>query len=408
MARIVDLLKTLEIFEGLPEAELAKIGKLMRERRFAEDQLLFRQGDPGSALYVITRGRVKISIADQFGREKVLAFLGEGEFFGEMAVLTGAARSASAQASTDLKVLELRKDDFDVLLAGNVEVLKEMLRVVNRRQAVTTQRITQEATAELGAPSGLLSVIFSPRGGAGKTTVATNLAVALAQRAPDRVVLVDLDLLFGHQPIMLNLMPRSSLAAITPSALGQLDRESFGYYLATHEDTSLRLLVGALRPEEGELVGGDHVRAVLELLRRQFVHIVVDSPSNFGDPTLVAVEMADRALIVCTPDLPCVRGVCESQRVFHDLLRLPRERFAYVLNRVTPYVGLARSQLEAALGTQVALEIPYGGDGPARAALNGFPLVAGLPGNPTARALLTLADRVHRTAEEALALAPRG
>ncbi len=405
--RIVDLLRRIDIFERLPEPQLVKIGRLLRERKFSEDQVLFAQGAPGQALYLVTQGRVKIFITDQFGREKVLAFLGEGEFFGEMAVLTGAARSATAQATSEVKVLELRKDDFDVLLAGNVDVLKEMLRVANLRQTVTTRRVSQEAGAEVGTPRGLLTVVFSPRGGAGKSTLAANLAVALAQETPDRVVLVDLDLLFGHQSILLNVMPRSSLAAITPAALGALDRESFGYYLTTHEESSLRLLVGALRPEEGEVVSGEHVRTVLGLLRRQFVHVVVDVSSNFADPSLVAVELADRVLVVSTPDPFCARDVRECQRIFVELLSFPAERFKVVLNHLTPYDGLSRQQAEQAFPGEIVAELPFGGDGPSRAALEGAPLVTRLPHHPTARAILALAASLRRVAEEALALAGR-
>ncbi len=403
--RVVDLLRRTDIFERLAEPELLKVAKLLRERKFGEDQVLFQQGDQGSALYLIVRGRVKISITDQLGHEKVLAFLGEGEIFGEMAVLTGAPRSASAEASTDLRVLELRKDDFDVLLANNVEVLKEMLRVVNLRQAVTTQRLNQEAS-EGGAARGLVTLVYSPRGGSGKSTLAANLAVALAQATPDRVVLVDLNLLFPHQAVLLSLTPRSSLAAVTPAALGQLDRDSFTYYLTAHEESSLRLLVGALRPEDGETVTGEHVRAMIDLLRRQFVHVVVDAPSDVREPTLVALELADRVLVVATSDSGSGgRDLVECRRVFHEVLGYDRQRFGYVLNHVLPYNPQARQHVEATLGEPLAAEIPYGGDGPALAGLEGAPLVSRQPGNPSARAILALAADVDRGAREALALA---
>lgn len=402
--KVTDVLKRIDVFERLPEEQLMRVAKLLRERKFREGQILFNQGDPGDALYIVAQGRVKIFITDQFGREKVLAFLGEGEFFGEMAVLRGAPRSAAAQASTDLRVLVLRKDDFDVLLASNVDVLKEMLRIVNLRQMVTTQRVSQEASGG-GGPLGLLTVVFAPRGGAGKTTLATNLAVALAQETPDRVALVDLCLLFGHEGILLNLLPRSSLASISPAALAQLDRESFGYYLATHEESSVRLLVGSTRPEEGEAVTGEHVRTVLNLLRHQFVHVVVDLPTNFADPTLVAVELADQVLLIVNPDPFSVRNVREARRIFLDLLHLPAEKVQLVLNYPGPYVGLTREQVEQALGTRMAAVVPYGGEGPSRAALEGFPLMTRLPTNAAARAMAEIARLRSQAAREALALA---
>ena len=91
---------------------------------------------------------------------------------------------------------------------------------------------------------------------------ATNLAVALAQLTPDRVAAVDLDLLFGHVAMLLDLVPRTSLAAITPAAIRDLDRDSLAYYLAKHAESSLRVLAGTMRPEDSELVTGEHVRAM--------------------------------------------------------------------------------------------------------------------------------------------------
>lgn len=405
--KIIDLLRRMSIFERLPETELSKIARTLKERRYAENQVLFRQGDQGDALYVVTHGRVKMAITDQFGREKVLAFLGEGQVFGEMALLTDAPRSATAVATTDLKVLQLRKDDFDVLMSNSVDLMKEMLRVLSERQAATNQRVSQEASAEGGAAHGQLTVVFSPRGGAGRSTIAVNLAIAMTQLTPDRVALVDLALTFGHLAILLNLSPRTALSAASPNALRQMDRESFHYYLSTHEDSSLRLLVAAQRPEDGELVTSEHIHVALNVLRRQFVDVVVDTSPSFSDSNLAAIESADRVLLVCTPDLGAVRDMRECQRIFFDLLGYSRERFRLVLNHPFPYEGVSTAEIEAALGMPVAAEIPFGGSTPSLAALEGHPLVSRWPTNPASRAIVALAGELDRAAKEALALAGR-
>src|SRR4029077_2732756 len=129
-----------------------------------------------------------------------------------MAVLTGEPRSATASASTDLRLLQLRKDDFDALVSTNVGIMRGMLRVMVERQAAMNTRLTQEVGATQGDVRGQVTVVFSPRGGAGQTVLATNLGVALAQMTPDRVVILDLDLLFGHVAMMLDLVPRTALA----------------------------------------------------------------------------------------------------------------------------------------------------------------------------------------------------
>src|SRR6202165_4217501 len=186
-ARVLDLLRAMDLFAELPDDELARIARLLKERKVSENEEIFAQGETGDGMYVILQGRVRIATTDNFGRERGLAFYGPGEFFGDMAVLTGEPRSATASASTSLRLLELRKDDFDMLVATSVRIMRGMLRVMVERQTTMNTRLTQEASANQGDVRGQVTVVFSPRGGAGKTVVATNLAVALAELTPDRV-----------------------------------------------------------------------------------------------------------------------------------------------------------------------------------------------------------------------------
>ncbi len=111
--RVLDLLRSMDLFAELPDDELARIARLLKERKISENEEIFAQGETGDGMYVILQGRVRIATTDNFGRERVLAFYGPGEFFGDMAVLTGEPRSATASASTNLRLLQLRKDDFD-------------------------------------------------------------------------------------------------------------------------------------------------------------------------------------------------------------------------------------------------------------------------------------------------------
>src|ERR1700682_6097739 len=217
--RVLELLRSMDLFAELPDEELIKISRLLREQKIAENQVIFGQGELGDGLYIILQGRVRIASTDQFGRERVLAFYGPGEFFGDMAVLTGGPRSATASASTNLKVLHLRKDDLDVLVATSVSMMRGMLRVMVERQTAMNTRLTQEVGVNSGDVRGQVTVVFSPRGGAGQTILTTNLAVALAELTPDRVAILDLDLLFGHVSILLCLLPRTGLAAISPAAI---------------------------------------------------------------------------------------------------------------------------------------------------------------------------------------------
>jgi CRP-like cAMP-binding protein len=402
--RVVELLRSMDLFSDLDDSELSKIARLLKEHKVSENEVIFNQGDPGDGLYIILQGRVRIATTDSFGRERVLAFYGPGEFFGDMAVLTGAPRSASASASADGRLLQLRKDDFDVLVATNVGVMRAMMRVMVERQAAMNTRVTQEVGATQGDVRGQVTVLFSPRGGAGQTVLATNLGVALAELTPDRVVAVDLDLLFGHMALLLDLVPRTGLAAITPAAIRALDRDNLAYYLTKHPESSLRVLSGTLRPEESELVTGEHVRAIIEQLRRQFVHIVVDAGSRFSEPCLAAIEVADQVIVITTPEASAGRATQETQRVLRDLLGVPEDRVRYVQNQPSPYGKLCASELMDLVGSQRVLEVPFGGEDVTRAGLNGFPLVMSRSGNPTSKAIVKLARDLEVSGRELLAL----
>src|SRR6266849_6761147 len=328
-SKVLDLLRSMDLFTDLPDAELNKIARLLKEHKFAENELIFTQGEPGDGLYIILQGRVRIASTDQLGRERVLAFYGPGEFFGDMAVLTGAPRSATASASTNLRVLQLRKDDFDVLVATSVGMMRGMLRV---------------------------------------------------------------------------LIPRTALAAITPAAIRSLDRDNLAYYMTKHPESSLRVMCGTLRPEESELVSGDHVRAIVDVLRRQFVHVVIDAGSRFSEPCLAALELADQIMLVTTPEPSAAHATQESQRVLRDLLGVPPERIRYVQNQPSPYGKLSRTDLAELVGSDQVVEVPFGGEEVTKAGLNGFPLVMGHSANPTSRAILGLARELELSGRELLAL----
>ncbi len=381
----------MEIFQNLPAEDLETIARILRERRLAEGDVLFRQGEAGDAMFIVTGGRIRLWTADTSGNETTLAHLTDGQLFGETALLTGAPRSSTATADTESRVLVLPRADFDALLATNAPIVREMLRVVSQRTVqVNQQLIAEEVGSASSAGGGKVYLVFSPRGGAGKTTVAVNLAVALARLLPERVALFDLDLTFGHAALLLNLEAESSLAAASPERLEVLDRRTLGQHLIRHA-CGLHVLPGALRAEEGEMVTGEHVRAALGVMKRQFAATVVDCGVSFSDPILAAAELADRVLLLCTPELNTLRDVRACQRVFAEVLRLEKARVWFVLNHHQPFKLLTREQFESALEQPITFELPHAGEAAVKAELRGEPLVTLATGSPFARSIERLA-----------------
>jgi CRP-like cAMP-binding protein len=383
-----------------------RVRQRMSRRRIDSGKTLYRQGDPAEALYLVESGRLRTFVSDRPGHERVLQFLGPGEIVGESAFMAETPYVASAVAIEDARVLGLRRADFDALLGKHEGMLRYLANVIADRQARANARLAAESQGdESRALRGFVTSVFSPRGGAGVTTVALNLAITLAQRHPDDVVLIDLDVLFGHTLGNLWLEPRGVLAQATPTTLRNLDRPGLDRYLVAHK-SSLRILPSSTRPEEGRSITSDHVQAIIGTLRRHFGHLVLDLPHQFTDIALTGLELSDKVLVIATPEATSLRNVLETRRILSDVLHVSADRVCYVLNRPQPYAGLSMSQFAAATGTPWS-EIGHGGEAPTASALRGESLVDKRHNNAVTRGVLGLADDITTEAREQAALSGR-
>jgi CRP/FNR family cyclic AMP-dependent transcriptional regulator len=124
---ILEALSTIPFFAGLDRTALERVAAGMRTRRFRRGEVIFHIGDPGDALFVIVDGEVKISLPSETGDEAILATLGVGTVFGELALLDGAPRSASATAISATEIVVLPRDGFRELIATEAGVRDALL-----------------------------------------------------------------------------------------------------------------------------------------------------------------------------------------------------------------------------------------------------------------------------------------
>ena len=146
-----DLLRGIPLFAGLTETESTVLGRLLRNRRYERGDTVFRQGDPGTCLYLISSGVIKITRQHTDGREIILALLGVGDVFGELALLDGETRSADAivQASSELLVLD--RDPFLDYLDKHAKVAARLLATLSRRLRHTDDLVQDAAFLEVRA-----------------------------------------------------------------------------------------------------------------------------------------------------------------------------------------------------------------------------------------------------------------
>jgi CRP-like cAMP-binding protein len=127
------LLKTVPLFSDLPDRDLNRVADLMVTKRYRKHNLIFFEDDLGQNLFIIKRGRVKISRIDENGGEVIFAILGEGEFFGELSIIDGQTRSATVTSMEDVELLVLRRGDFLDLLQLYPQISITLLRELASR-----------------------------------------------------------------------------------------------------------------------------------------------------------------------------------------------------------------------------------------------------------------------------------
>jgi CRP-like cAMP-binding protein len=120
-------LRACALFARVPEPLLQQIGRTLRRRRFRRNEVVFHQGDPGDSLHIIAEGAVKIVLPSAEGEEAIIATLRVGDFFGELALLDGAPRSATVTALEPTETLVLPRDVFHDLLDRDASLREALL-----------------------------------------------------------------------------------------------------------------------------------------------------------------------------------------------------------------------------------------------------------------------------------------
>lgn len=229
------------------------------------------------------------------------------------------------------------------------EAFERALETAARRRAAFSAERSDRTTS-----SRLVSVL-SPKGGSGKTVVASNLAVGLAQRNPGSVALVDLDLSFGDVSNALMMVPNQTLADAVAS-LATLDATTLKVFL-TPSGSDLYVLCAPDSPAQGEVITGEQVGRIIELLAQHFQFVVIDTPSGIGEHTLAAFDLSTDFVLVCDMDVSSVRALRKELELL-DRLGITSPQRHLVLNRADSRVGLTTEDVVSTLGLDVRVAIP--------------------------------------------------
>jgi len=282
------------------------------------------------------------------------------------------------------------------MLAGARDFLTRPIKPEVLRQSVlkameaAEQRRLSQAGANVAPPTqGTIVTIFGAKGGIGKSTAATNVAVALARQGKGSVCIVDLDNGFGDVAGMLDVKPERTILDLVRD-VANIDKEALRKYVVQHP-VGLDVLVGP-SVLEWRSITSDQVRAVIELLARNYDSVVLDTSGMLTELSELAIEMATIVLWITTTEFASVKDSLEALRALRQL-GLSEERIRIVTNAITPDDGVRPSAVEEAFQREVFWSIPY--DRKVRQGTHlGAPIVLSSPQSVAAKSFTDLATLI--------------
>lgn len=292
--------------------------------------------------------------------------------------------------------------DFLTKPFGGDELVAAIRRVHDKRPTVTStparqsRQVSSHVPVEpIAPPEGNVIAVYSPKGGAGCTTTAINLAVALARRGR-RTILVDGSLQFGDVSVMLNMKAMTSIADLSDRG-SELDQELISSISQVHR-SNLNVLLAPPRPEMADVVTEENLKQLLGVLKESFDFIIVDTTSYLSEKTLAILDFADKIVLITQQNLSSLKNVSR----FFDLA----ESLEYETQKVWLVVNRAKSKQGKGISVHdvgKALKRPIYGTIPddeitvTDASNQGVPMVMGEhQKKPISLAIIKIADQIAK------------
>lgn len=198
--------------------------------------------------------------------------------------------------------------------------------------------------------------VLGTKGGSGKSFIATNLAIDLANLLKKRVTLFDLNYQFGDVALMLNLFPKHTVYDIM-SVIDQLDSEMLNSFLTTHS-SGVKVLPAPIDPTQDEAISTKTTKKILDILSDFNDYIVIDTPSSFSDNVLLILEETDCLCMITGMDVPSIKNLKITLQLLEQL-KFPPEKIFLILNRADTKVGITIDEIKKTIGRRnIDITIP--------------------------------------------------
>lgn len=205
-------------------------------------------------------------------------------------------------------------------------------------------------------PRGRVVVVYSPKGGTGRTTIATNLAIALHSEE-NKAALVDGNFQFGDVAVFVNEQGKNTVMDLAPRA-DELDPEVVKDVMVTHRSSGVDVLAAPPRPEMADKIAGEQFSKTLNYLRRIYSYIVVDTASYLTEAVQAALDVADVIILVTTQDIPAIKNA-NLFLSLADATGIRRDRILFVMNRFDKRIAITPERIGESLRQEVVVVIPF-------------------------------------------------
>lgn len=311
-------------------------------------------------------------------------------------------RLRTNRRTTHIPIIALssRKAEEEIIAGYTVGadeyVTKQDLRipVLVRKVEAILRRARPPTDEEPDTHRGRVILFLHGKGGVGATTLAVNTAVALVLGGSYPVATLDLDLAFGNVPLLLNLVPRYTLADLSEASIAEADDTTFRQIINDRHESNVWVIAGCDTPERSELVSPTVVEQAIERLRTRAEFIVVDTDPSFSEINLAVIDSADLICVVGAPQLPALKATADCM----DLLRklgVPDSRVLFVLNQTAPrglddkQVGLFLNRIKHSTDLTVPYTQQY-----EEAANTGRPFITAFPTSAASREMSDFAAKM--------------
>ena len=275
----------------------------------------------------------------------------------------GASMGSISELAKDFPFLYLvalsGRTDSDLVLgtirAGAHDFLCKPVRENDLRAAAEKAAKLKSTRKESVGRVGKVLSIFSNKGGNGTTTIAVNLADALARHTGKKIAVVDLVLSHGDVTMFFNVNPSYSILDLAKNA--EKADYDFLHTLLTRHASGVYILADPPLIEEAEQISAAQVRDVLSALRSMFDYVIVDTPHQFDERTLTALEMSDIVLLVSLLNLPSLKNTQKCLELF-GRIGLRDERVRLLLSRYLPNDEIPKESIEGIMNCPVFFSVP--------------------------------------------------